>query len=94
VQQCSLHLGAPDYGGFRGGCGQYFLDNDRHGRYPVVSYYNETTQDLKVAKCSNAACTSVILTTVDSAGMSLVHLDSDRHGRLPVISYLDQTTEP
>src|SRR5678809_1334602 len=33
-----------------------------------ISYYDVTNGDLKVAHCSNLACTATTLTTVDSAG--------------------------
>jgi predicted regulator of Ras-like GTPase activity (Roadblock/LC7/MglB family) len=60
---------------------------------PVISYYVVTTQDLKVAKCGNAACSSGnTITTVDSAGWlgeySSIAIGTDG---LPVISYLDGT---
>ncbi|PZC45030.1 MAG: hypothetical protein C1O27_002540, partial [Chloroflexi bacterium] len=34
----------------------------------LISYYDHTNQDLKVAHCSNAACTEATITTLDSEG--------------------------
>ncbi len=56
--------------------------------YPVISYYDETSGDLKLAICNNAACDTPVITTVDSAGnagqsTSLV-LNASGY---PVISY-------
>ena len=60
---------------------------------PVISYIDSTNNDLKVAKCVNAACTGAsTLTTVDSAGIlaleTSITLGADG---LPVISYFDGT---
>ena len=60
---------------------------------PVISYYDQTNGNLKVAKCVNAACTGAsTLTTVDSAGdvgrYTSITLGADG---LPVISYFDGT---
>lgn len=57
--------------------------------FPVISYYDDTNEDLKLAICNNATCTNPTLTIVDSstddAGLftSLALNSSDR----PVISY-------
>jgi hypothetical protein len=57
--------------------------------YPVISYYDGT---LKVAKCGNAACSAITLTTVDSVGdvgnYTSITIGTDGN---PVISYLDDT---
>ena len=58
---------------------------------PVVSYYDSTNLDLKVAKCVNAACTgSATITTVDSGGAvgqyTSIAIGTDG---LPVVSYYD-----
>jgi hypothetical protein len=60
---------------------------------PVISYYDYTNGDLKVARCSNAACSSGNwLVTVDSTGdvglYTSIMLGADG---LPVISYYDYT---
>jgi hypothetical protein len=60
---------------------------------PVVSYFDATNGNLKVAKCVNAACTgSATITTVDSAGVvgtyTSIAIGTDG---LPVVSYHDAT---
>ena len=60
---------------------------------PVISYWDVTNQDLKVAHCGNAACNaSNSLTTVDNGGdagtYSSVTIGADG---LPIISYYDST---
>ena len=60
--------------------------------FPVISYYDQTNDDLKVVKCNDAACTpgGETLTTLDSAGIvgwyTSLALGTDG---FPVISYLD-----
>jgi hypothetical protein len=61
--------------------------------FPVVSYYDVTNSDLKVVKCSNAACTgSAARTTVDSVGSvglyTAIRIGTDG---FPVVSYYDAT---
>jgi hypothetical protein len=58
---------------------------------PIISYYDYTNGDLKVAKCGNVACSSGnTITTIDSGGnvglYSSITIGTDG---LPVISYLD-----
>ena len=62
---------------------------------PVISYYDDTNDHLKVAHCGNADCTSGnTITTVDSGGDVGGHtsLTVGADG-LPVISYRDQTNK-
>lgn len=61
--------------------------------HPVISYYDGTNVDLKVAVCANPACTGTpTITTVDSVGdvgaYSSIAIGTDGH---PVISYYDST---
>ena len=60
---------------------------------PVISHYDWTNGDLKVAHCANAACTAGNTTTVDSGGdvgeYTSVTVGADG---LPVISYWDSTS--
>jgi hypothetical protein len=58
---------------------------------PVIAYLDVANQDLKVAKCANAACTGTsTITTVDSAGdvgySASIAVGADA---LPVIAYWD-----
>ena len=59
---------------------------------PVISYYDLSNGDLRVAKCTNANCTAATLSTVDSGGdvgrYTAITLGADG---LPVISYYDNT---
>jgi PKD repeat protein len=60
---------------------------------PVISYYDSTNLDLKVAHCGDAACsTGNTVTTVDSAGQvgwyPSIAIGTDN---LPVVSYWDST---
>ena len=58
----------------------------------LISYYDATDGDLKVAHCSNVVCTTATLTAVDSAGSvgqySSVTIGTDG---LALISYYDAT---
>ena len=59
---------------------------------PIISYYDATNDNLKVAHCDNIACTSASVSTVDSAGN--VGRDSSITigvNGLPIISYADST---
>lgn len=59
---------------------------------PVISYYDGTNGNLKVAKCANADCTAATLTAIDSTGTvgdyNRVAIGNDG---FPVISYYDST---
>jgi PKD repeat protein len=63
---------------------------------PVISYFDFTNLDLKVAKCGDASCTPATntITTVDSAGTvgeyTSIAIGADN---LPVISYWDNTNQ-
>jgi len=63
--------------------------------FPVISYYDQTAGDLKVAKCNDAACTgnNETITTVDSSANIVGEYTSIAIGTdsFPVISYYDQT---
>lgn len=64
------------------------LDN---GDIPVISYYDVSNEDLRLARCNNnTTCNAPIRTTVDSNGnvglFTSIALDS---GGIPVISYYD-----
>ena len=58
--------------------------------FPVISYHDNSNQDLKVAHCANVDCTSVSLATVDSAGeVGRASSLAIYTGGFPVISYRD-----
>jgi hypothetical protein len=60
--------------------------------FPIISYHDATGTALKVAKCSNAACTSSTLSTIDTTGDSGWYTSIAVGGDgLPVISYYDAT---
>jgi len=58
--------------------------------YPIISYYDETNDDLKIAVCNDIACTNPTLTSLDSPGLvgqyNSLALNSDGY---PVVSYYD-----
>ena len=59
---------------------------------PVISYYNNTTNDLKFAKCNDPACVNTATSTIDSVGdvgtYNSIAIGSDG---FPIISYYDNT---
>jgi hypothetical protein len=60
--------------------------------FPVISYYDQTNGDLRVAKCADAACASpATLTTLDGAATDVGLYTSIAVGvdGLPVVSYRD-----
>jgi hypothetical protein len=60
----------------------------------IISYWDFTNQDLKVAHCGDALCTPATntITTVDSAGNVGQYTSiAIGAGGLPVISYFDET---
>ena len=60
---------------------------------PIVSYYDKTNQDLKVAHCGDTACTSAAtITVVDRAGpVGLSTGIAIGEDGLPIVSYIDNT---
>jgi hypothetical protein len=56
---------------------------------PVISYIDDTAKKLKVAKCSNAACTAATTTVADDVSQSSFRSTSIAIGAdgLPIISY-------
>jgi hypothetical protein len=60
---------------------------------PIISYYDDTNDDLKTAHCVDMSCISAITSTLDSIGDVGRHTTSITIGRdgLPVISYFDNT---
>src|SRR5262245_37853491 len=60
----------------------------------LISYYDDVNLDLKVAHCSDAACTSATVTVLDSAGdvglQSAIAIGADGLG---LIAYRDRTQE-
>src|SRR6185295_13336376 len=73
-----------------GNVGQYSSVTIGTDGLALITYYDATNGDLKVAHCSNFVCDTVTLTTVDSAGIvgqySSVTIGTDGLG---LISYYD-----
>jgi len=59
---------------------------------PVISYYDATNENLKVAHCNDAACTSAATTAVDANGSPGIYTSiTIGADGLPVISYYDHS---
>jgi hypothetical protein len=90
-QQCSL-VDPPttvDAAGFVGAYGSIVIGDDG---LPVISYTRLTDFHLKVAHCTNAACSSFDpATTVDAGGVREFTAIALGNDGLPVISYFDRT---
>lgn len=75
-----------------GNVGQYTSVTIGKDRLGLISYHDVTNRTLKVAHCSDRACTSAALTTLDSAGDvgqdTSVTIGADGLG---LISYYDAT---
>jgi cell shape-determining protein MreC len=58
----------------------------------LISYYDGSSQDLKIAHCTDSACTAAAITTVDSTGTvgryASITIGTDGFG---LISYYDGT---
>jgi len=61
---------------------------------PVISYFRNPSEDLKVAQCTNTNCSTSVITTVDSIG-DVGFSSSIAIGDVgnPVVSYLDSTNK-
>jgi len=84
-------LTSPDTVGTVGQSTSIALD----GSIPVVSYYNNTLQDLKVLRCGNSTCTSGnTIISPDATGTvgqyTSIALDSSNK---PVVAYFDSTNQ-
>ncbi len=58
---------------------------------PIVSYYDRTNGDLKVAHCESIDCSSATVTTLDAAGNVGLHTSIGIADDRPVIAYFDAT---
>ncbi len=80
-----------DSGGYVGHHSSITVDVDG---LPIVSYYEIMGGQLKVARCSDLACSSATINTVDSTGQvgwyTSITVGADG---LPIISYLDVTNQ-
>jgi hypothetical protein len=75
-----------------GDVGQYTSLTIGSSGLGLMSYYDASVQDLKIAYCVDIACTAVTLVTLDSAGTvgSYTALTIGTDG-FPLISYYDTT---
>ncbi len=78
-----------------GNVGQYTSVTIGADGLGLISYHDVSNRNLKVAHCSNRACTSATLTTLDSTGevgqFTSVTIGADRLG---LISYYDADQQP
>jgi hypothetical protein len=60
---------------------------------PIISYYDGTNRDLKVAACTNPTCTTATTSTIDTTGdvgyYTSIAIGTNGN---PIISYYDNTT--
>jgi hypothetical protein len=68
--------------------GAGYVDYHRRRRPRLISYYDFTDQDLKVAHCTDTACSTAVIVTLDSSGdtgrLTSVTIGADGLG---IISY-------
>ena len=61
---------------------------------PIISYFDDSSDDLNVAHCNDSTCSSATVATVDSAGDVGFHTSiAIGTDGLPVISYFDDTND-
>jgi len=61
---------------------------------PVISYFDKTNEDLKLAVCNDTNCTSPIISTLDSSvGNSWYSAIALTSNDIPVISYFDAANQ-
>ncbi|MFN4120135.1 IPTL-CTERM sorting domain-containing protein [Acidovorax sp.] len=63
------------------------------GDIPVISYYDDFNGDLRLARCTDAACSGVTRSTLDASGTVGLHTSIQLNGSNPVISYYDQSSD-
>jgi len=93
---CEFLPGSPNRLSIVDSSGNAGLDNDiviGADGLPIISYHDGFNGDLKIAKCSNAACAGgAIISTIDSTGVVGMYTSlAVGVDGLPVISYYDQT---
>jgi hypothetical protein len=77
---------------YTGDVGQYPSMTIGKDGFPIIAYYDYLNGDLKVAHCSDAACTSATIHVLDSTGnvgeYTSIAIGTDG---MPIISYYDRT---